>query len=250
MSLALATARANKVTVVTLEDGTFEATFMKTHKTVSTIVSRETNWSPSEDSNKTAQRENFRIWICENASAFGVNWQPEDLRPEDYKFPAKYTDDELLMVSAERMVALDVNEWVNGYEGYELQSIDAEEITPVNATKKGIAVNHQYNSGCWAWAEIKVVVTVVKGDAVGYVTLTVNLVSGQLKKPSKAGENCYTKAGFKVELDKDFPVETVEANIEAIDNGIPMDVIDEIADQDELEVPVERQEAIREIMGK
>jgi len=204
--------RANKVSVQLTGDGLI-AKFYKTHRHITTVVASQTAWQPNEAENKSAQRESFRKWVCDNAGIFGVEWNPADLRDEKYKLPNRYDTDELLTSAVVRLVGTDIEEWVaNLRDRYTLQSIEVDEIIPVNKSAKGNEVNPKYNNGAWAWATIRVIVTVGRCTEdreleIGYVTMEASLVSGQLKKPSKIGSEPYTKTGFKTELAKDLPEE-------------------------------------------
>lgn len=68
-------ARANRVAIATTEVG-FKATFYKTHDKVAFAYSDLEGWQPTTKT-QNAQREEFRIWVQENASKFGVEWKPE-----------------------------------------------------------------------------------------------------------------------------------------------------------------------------
>jgi Sec-independent protein translocase protein TatA len=177
--------------------------------------------------NKTAEREAFRMWVCENAGTFDIEWDPADRRSTTNTLPAKYTSDALLADSARLLIGPDVDEWMGKLqEAYPTLQItltalqaDTEEIVPVT-NYKGRGVTARYGNGNWAYAEVPVTATVgvVKGDTTteGYVTMDCTLVSGQLKKPSHIGDLGYTMTGFKTELTKDIPAFT-EATKQAED---------------------------------
>lgn len=212
--------RANKVSVQLTGDGLI-AKFYKTHRHITTVVASQTAWQPNEAENKSAQRESFRKWVCDNAGIFGVEWNPADLRDEKYKLPNRYDTDELLTSAVVRLVGTDIKEWVLSLgDRYTLQSIEVDEIIPVNKSAKGSEVSPKYNNGAWAWATIRVIVTIGRYTEdreleIGCVTMEASLVSGQLKKPSKIGDESYTKTGFKTELAKDLPEEVkVEPKVE------------------------------------
>jgi len=227
--------RANKVSVQLTGDGLI-AKFYKTHRHITTVMASQTAWQPNAE-NKSAQRESFRRWVCDNAGIFGVEWNPADLRDDKYKLPNRYDTDELLTSAVVRLVGTDIEEWVaNLGDRYTLQSIEVDEIIPVNKSAKGNEVAPKYNNGAWAWVTIRVIVTVgrcLSEDReleIGCVTMEASLVSGQLKKPSKIGDEPYTKTGFKTELAKDLPEEvkvepkveeTPEANTDEVPNSEP-----------------------------
>ena len=197
-------ARANRVAVQTLEDSSFEARFFRTHKHIATVNSKDTTFTPNPDSNKTAQREQFREWVCINGSLFGVSYDPDDRRIEDYKLPAKYTNDEVLKEASVQLVTPDIMKWVSEIQGLELVPIEAESITEVTKSGKGTKVDSKYLNGNWAWASIDLLITTKAQDTEGYVSMTVNLVSGQLKKPSNINEGSYSMTGFKTDVLRDL----------------------------------------------
>ena len=202
--------RANRVSVQSIGEG-FVATFYRTHKKVGEIDSTQVEWVQAVDveMNKTAQREMFRVWACENAQSYDIQYDPADRRTVDNQVPKKYDTDEILLNTAAGLVRKDVEEWVGKIQDgltKEINfSIEAEDIEPVTVSPKNKQVPSKYNNGNWAWARVSVVVTVltVEGEE-AYITLVPELVSGQLKKPSKIGELGYTQTGFKTELLKDF----------------------------------------------
>lgn len=231
--------RANKVTVNITEQG-FEAKFFKTHKHVATVQSADTIFPINPQINKSAQRELFRLWICENASIYGVNWKPEDMRQDGNKMPNKYDSDQLLMTTAVNLVKGDILEWADKKkEQIQVTDIQADHIVPVT-DHKGKLVSSKYGNGNWAYATVHIIVTVrnLQDDEEYYVTIACSLVSGQLKKPSNIGDGGYTMTGFFTELAKDIPSLTAKKEeVPATDEVANEEVIEEVA---ETEKPVEK----------
>lgn len=197
--------RANRISIVGNDEG-YVAKFWRTHKEITTIDSTQVGWTPQiEGLNKTAQRELFRIWICENAEQFGIEWDPADKRSNGNKFPSKYDSDELLMDTATNATKPDIEEWLGKIVGIcnrdlGLTSIVVDEIVPVTE-RNGKTVASKYMNGNWAYADLPIIVTILDNDSgiEGYVTLTAHLVSGQFKKPDM------TYTAFTEELAKDLP---------------------------------------------
>lgn len=223
--------RANKVSVNVIEGG-FEAKFFRTHKHIKTIASVETGFQPQTGANKTAQREAFRVYITENASLVGIDWDPQDKRSEDNKRQPKYTSDGLLQSDAVIMVWSDIEGFTTGckIDGLELVDVVAESITPMTQTAKGTdlskmgIIDGKYGNGNWAWANIEVTATLKYMDTETYVTMSMQLASGQLKKPVKIGDGGYNQTSFKNEILRDIKdlMPKVEAKdpIQEIDNTI------------------------------
>ncbi len=203
--------RANRVTVQKSKNNEgFIAKMHKTHKLVAEIDSTQTTWKPMTGLNATANRELFRVWITENAQEYGVQWDPNDRRNERNQFPAKYDSDDLLIQTAIRLIESDIKGWAEKC-GVIMVEMATEGITEVTKSARGKDVSPKYNNGNWAWASVQLVVGCQHTDVqtetvtIGYVTLDVQLVSGQLKKPSHIGDGGYNYTGFRTELAKDIP---------------------------------------------
>lgn len=182
--------RANRVAVKSNGDN-FVADFYRTHKAVGSIRSEETEWVAPEDAvNKTASRESFRLWAIANCENYGIFWKPEDLRtPNNIRNP-KYDSDEALVNDAISMAIDEMRILVEKCK-YDIKwgSITHEDIVPLTHTGTGrdlstlgIADGKYLKSGNWAWADIKFVVTFKYKGEECYITITMKLVSGQLKK--------------------------------------------------------------------
>lgn len=182
--------RANKITVKATENG-YVADFYRTHKHIASVNSHETGWVAPEGVTKTGERESFRAYAVENANLYGINWMPEDMRSDNNRRKAKYETDEDIFNDAVAMVTPLMIEMVDKCKyGVEWGGIDLDEIKPMTHTAKGTALDQlgitdgKYNkSGNWAWATINLNATLkYKGEEL-YKAITMELVSGQMKKP-------------------------------------------------------------------
>lgn len=193
--------RANRIAVQSTEAG-LRADFYRTHKHLATLWQGETAWTPSEDANKTAQREEFRKFAIEHSADIGILWDPADKRTDSNKRIPKYEDDWMLSKDCVDMLWDDF--WNLNRDcglGLEFGCLTADSITPVTHSAKGTdlsklgIIDGKYEkSGNWAWADIEVTLTLSKdGQEIYYIT-TCQLVSGQLKKPH------ITKTAFKDSL--------------------------------------------------
>lgn len=185
------TLRANKLSVRPTEDG-FIADFYRTHTKIATVNSSNTEWSPIPDSNKSAQREEFRSWIGNRACAFGVTYDPTDRRSDDNKRMATYSTYEDLSLDTVSMILNDITAFIEKMPDNALvtdTSIAVEDIRPMTKTTKGtdlttmgIYDGRYLKNNNWAWADIDVMVTLTVGNTEIYQPIAMQLVSGQLKK--------------------------------------------------------------------
>ena len=184
--------RANRISVVSDATG-FTANLYRTHKQVATIHSNDTKWTPKEDTNKTADRENFRQFVMDNANLFNVNWSPIDARANDQLRCKTYPTDAILIADAINLIASDIvtMQTKNPHTALiGLPHIDIDEINPVllsdkgyDLYKMGVIDGHYEKNGNWAWADLPTTITFTIADQEIYVTTVMQLVSGQLRKP-------------------------------------------------------------------
>ena len=199
--------RANRIAIRT-EDTATTAVFFLTHRLVATIHQADTAFQENPDANRTANREAFRLFCIENAPAFGVCWQPEDQRTAINKRTAVYGTEEALEADAIAFltprIALFVEETKSGFP-LVLSEIQIDEISPRTTTAKGVPLSAsniyegRYLSGAWAWADITATVVLVASDTNVneiYVKLDLQLVSGQIKKPTAIGDLGWNQTAF------------------------------------------------------
>lgn len=185
------TMRANKLSVRPEGEG-FIAEFYRTHVKVATINSADTVWKPIADSNKSAQREDFRQFMATVAEVFCIAYDPTDRRTDDNKRMATYSTDADLSLDVVLMVQDDVQAFITKMPDSALITeidISVDDIRPMTHTTKGtdlttmgIYDGRYLKNGNWAWADIDVVVTLKVGDTEIYQPIAMQLVSGQLKK--------------------------------------------------------------------
>lgn len=204
--------RANRITVIANEGGSYKADLWKTHKLVQTVHSPESGWMPNPDDNKTAQREGFRRWVIDHAGDYGVLWSPEDKRAESNVRKSCYKDIEDISEDVGKMLVPDIDGFLSKcpYE-LDIYSITVDDVTPMQTTPKGTplesmgVVDGKYaKSGNWAWATVYVTITArIKGQEL-YLPTTIQLVSGQLKKPTTLGDGGYTQTGWNTALKQEM----------------------------------------------
>lgn len=195
-----ATVRANRIAIKSTLEGILEATFHRTHKTLKTVSQPETGFIPNEKANALANRELFRVYMIDNAQAFGINYDPADHRPEAVVLaPAKIATVAHLEQHLHILMDSNLETWV-GKIGHNLsvEHIEAV-ITEVTKSPKGKDVKARYNDGSIAWASIQIGITVMLEGTSAVVTTSTDIVSGQLKKPA------LTYTAFKGLVEEQFP---------------------------------------------
>ena len=214
--------RANRISVQPDGDG-FIATFYRTHNKLGVIESKGTEWIPMEGLNGTAQRELFRVHMMQNCEKYGYKYDAQDRRTEDNQLPRTYGDDDILGGTAIKLVTKDIQEWADKIDAdmgdkasVRLEEVTLDGIDEVTLTKNGKDVRPKYNNGNWAWAEINLTATLtwtIGGvESEVYVSMTAELVSGQLKKPASiGGDRGYNYTSFRAEammdVSEQLPVE-------------------------------------------
>jgi hypothetical protein len=181
--------RANRVAVKANGEN-FVADFYKTHKAVGSIYSEVAGWEAPENANKTLARESFRLWAIENCEAFGIEWDPSDKRAPQNIRKAKYDSDESLIDDAMGIALPEMKALAEKCKyGVEWAGLEHDDIVPMTHTGSGrdlstmgIEDGKYLKSGNWAWASIKFITNLkFKGEEC-YLPVSMQLVSGQLKK--------------------------------------------------------------------
>ena len=207
--------RANRISVMASEVDGFVATFYRTHKKLGVLESTATPWKPMDGLNNTAQRELFRVHVIEHCNDYGYIYDNQDRRTESNQLPRTYGSDDILWDTAIKLVRGDIEEWIaktngdlSGKASIENYEISCDGVDPVELTNGGKEVKPHYGNGNWAWAKINLNITLgwsVNGVSTEvYVDMVAELVSGQLKKPTKIGEGGYNFTSFKTEAMMDI----------------------------------------------
>lgn len=196
--------RANRLAITSTQDGHLQGAFYRTHRHIVTVVSRETGWLAQDTDNKTQQRESYRRYLLDHSEYYGIDWQPQDMRTQENQRKAVYTTDNDLIEDTMELMAGDIGSFISKCEiDMELSTVAIDEITPISVSAKGYDLSKlgvedgkYLKNGNWAWANIDICYTILVGDTEIYLTLQAQLVSGQLKKPSRIGEGTYCQTSF------------------------------------------------------
>lgn len=217
--------RANKCTAYWGGNGVAIGNFYKTHDKVCMIRSDDdsvvqagfTMPESTEENPVTAQDKlaSFKNFIMTNATAFGIQYDPVDRRPKDYQFPHTYHEDAFKEFSYKMAVAVltdvmakvqasVIDKLVKGGHKPEGTQVDFG----IEDTPYSLDITESYKNGNlkYAIAKYNIIMQVAVIDANGATiepvqiksTINVELVSGQIKKPRKFGDDIsLTAVGIK-----------------------------------------------------
>lgn len=204
--------RSNKVTAYWEGDGIAIGQFYRTHDKILTVKSNEeavvnAGFAFPEGTDEvpvTAQQklEAFKTFLMTNAAVFGISYDPVDRRAEDFKFPSKYDEENIKEYSKKMLskVLTDASEKVqNNVIANMIKSGHVAEGTEI---KYGIGdatvnVTELYKNGGIKYAEVVYPVAFAVGESQVVTEATVQLVSGQLKKPRELKDVALTMTSIK-----------------------------------------------------
>lgn len=176
--------RANRVTVQTTECG-YEARFYRTHKLVCKVQSAETGWVADADANSTTNRESFRNYVCENASSYGVLWNPAkqgqawERKHNTYMTDEEVAEDTLTLVTPvlERLASKGKHEmWID--------TIEVTTVVPKESNLTYVEDGRYTKSGAWCVADIELEIDVIIGNLPAMrMVYSIEMKSGQICKP-------------------------------------------------------------------
>lgn len=204
--------RANKVTAYWEGEGVAIGQFYKTHDKVLTVKSNDDAVvnagfvfpESTEEVQVTAQQklEAFKTFLMTNAAVFGIQYDPVDRRADEFKFPNRY-DEENIKEFSQKMLdkaLADATEKVRN--NVIANMIKAGNLAEGTDIKYGIGeptvnVAESYNNGGIKYAEVVYPVAFAVGESQVVTEGTVQLVSGQLKKPRELKDTALTMTSIK-----------------------------------------------------
>ena len=206
--------RANKVTAQWSGDGIATGNFYKTHDKVLSVMSNSEEVisagfvfpEGTDEEPVTAQQklEAFKSFLQINASKFGIQYDPVDRRADEYKFPNKYDVEKFGAYSgqmAEKAISDCIAKVQTNVIDRMAKAGHVEEDTAIEyAVDKEnglIDVSEEYKNGSIKYATAKYPIALVIGDKQFDSSITVELVSGQLKKPREIADSPLTMIGIK-----------------------------------------------------
>lgn len=204
--------RANKVTAYWEGDGVAIGQFYRTHDKILTVKSNDADVANAgfsfpegtEEAPVTAQQklEAFKTFLMTNAAVFGISYDPVDRRAEEFKFPSRYDEENIKEFSKKMLenALTGATEKVrNNVIANMIKSGHVAEGTDIQFGIGDAVVNvaEKYNNGGIKYAEVVYPVAFAVGEAQVVTEATVQLVSGQLRKPRELKDTALTMTAIK-----------------------------------------------------
>lgn len=204
--------RANKITAYWEGDGVAVGVFYKTHDKIATVKSTDDAVigagfempAGTEENPVTAVQklEAFKTFLATNATAFGVQYDPVDRRADAFKFPGSY-DAETFAEYSKKMLAMAIETVLESVQNNVIAKMVKNELLGEGSTvaygigEASVEISESYSNGKLKYATAKYPVAIAVNGAQANLEATVELVSGQLKKPRTLGEVVMTMTGIK-----------------------------------------------------
>lgn len=204
--------RSNKITAYWEGDGVAVGVFYKTHDKIATVKSTddavigtgfEMPAGTEENPVTAAQKlEAFKTFLATNATAFGVQYDPVDRRDDAFKFPGSY-DTETFGEYSKKMLAMTIESVLESVQANVIAKMIKNELLAKDSTvaygigDSTINVTESYSNGKLKYATAEYPVAIAVNGVQASLIATVELVSGQLKKPRNMGDVVITMTGIK-----------------------------------------------------
>lgn len=207
--------RANKITAYWEGEGVAVGVFYKTHDKITTVKSTDDVVIGSgfempagtEEAPVTAAQklEAFKTFLATNASAFGVQYDPVDRRADAFKFPGSY-DEATFAEFSKKMLQMSIESVLESVQNNVIaKMIKNGHLAEGSVVQYGIGdveikVSETYANGKLKYATAEYPVAIAVNGVQTNMSASVDLVSGQLKKPRNLGEVVMTMTGIKNHL--------------------------------------------------
>jgi hypothetical protein len=204
--------RSNKITAYWEGDGVAVGVFYKTHDKIATVKSTDDAVigagfvmpAGTEEAPVTAAQklEAFKTFLATNATAFGVQYDPVDRRADAFKFPGSY-DEATFGEYSKKMLQMAIEGALESVQNNVIAKMIKNELLPADAVAQygigdaNISISEAYSNGKLKYATAEYPVAIAVNGAQANLTATVELVSGQLKKPRNMGDVVMTMTGIK-----------------------------------------------------
>ena len=204
--------RANKITAYWEGNGVAVAVFYKTHSKIKSVNSNDeavtkagfvmpegTTEAPITASQKL---EAFKNFICANASVFGITYDPVDRRSDDFKFPSHY-DETSVMEYSKKMLSSAIEGVLKSLQTNIIDKMAKDgKLSATANVQYGIGdgklnTTEKYGNGFLKYATVEYPVAFAVDGKQTQKNITVDLVSGQIKKPRAIGDTVLTMTGVK-----------------------------------------------------
>lgn len=204
--------RANKITAYWEGDGVAVGVFYKTHSKIATVKSTddvvigagfEMPAGTEEMPVTAAQRlEAFKTFLATNATAFGIQYDPVDRRADEFKFPGSY-DAETFAEYSKKMLQMSIEGVLESVQNNVIAkmvkngNIAEGSMIGYGIGEATINISEAYTNGKLKYANAVYPVAIAMNGVQANLEATVDLVSGQLKKPRNMGDVVMTMTGIK-----------------------------------------------------
>ena len=204
--------RANKITAYWEGDGVAVGVFYKTHDKIITVKSTddvvigagfEMPAGTEENPVTAAQKlEAFKTFLATNATAFGVQYDPVDRRADAFKFPGSY-DAETFAEYSKKMLTMTLEGVLESVQTNIIAKMIKNELIPADSMvqygvgESVINIAESYSNGKLKYATAEFPVAIAVNGVQANLVASVELVSGQLKKPRNMGDVVITMTGIK-----------------------------------------------------
>ena len=189
--------RANKVTAYWEGDGIAVGVFYKTHTKLATVRSNDQSVLSAGFTMPEGTDE-----APGNAAVFGIQYDPVDRRDDTYKFPSHYDEVNVLEFS-KKMLTVAIEKVLGSIQTNVVdRMVKAGNLPGGSMVQYGVgdgnvAITEKYGNGYIKYATITYPVVIAVGDKQTETSVTVDLVSGQIKKPRTIGDTVMTMSGVK-----------------------------------------------------
>lgn len=204
--------RANKVTAYWEGEGIAVGVFYKTHSKITTVKSNEdqiikigfvmptgTDEAPVTAS---AKLKAFKDFICANAAKLGILYDATDRRDDNFKFPSHYNETNVMEFS-KKMLSIAMEKVLGSVQANVVdRMVKAKMLADGSKVQYGIGdgtmnITEKYNNGYIKYATVNYPVAIAVNGKQADSSVTVELVSGQIKKPCNIGDTVMTMSGVK-----------------------------------------------------
>lgn len=204
--------RANKITAYWEGDGVAVGVFYKTHDKITTVKSTDdvvigagfqmpagTEEAPTTAAQKL---EAFKTFLATNATAFGIQYDPVDRRADAFKFPSSY-DAETFGEYSKKILAMAVEGTLESIQNNVIAKMVKNGLLAEGTMvqygigEPSIEISESYSNGKLKYATAQYPVAIAVNGVQANLSTSVELVSGQLKKPRNMGDVVMTMTGVK-----------------------------------------------------
>ena len=146
--------------------------------------------------------EAFKTFLATNATAFGVQYDPVDRRADAFKFPGSYDADSFAEY-AKKMLVMTIEGVLESVQDNVIAKMIKNELLADGSTvaygvgDASINITESYANGKLKYATAEFPVAIAVNGTQANLSATVELVSGQLKKPRNMGDVVMTMTGIK-----------------------------------------------------